>query len=142
MKMLRFYHNKPIWLISFMLWSLFIILASVLPDSRQVIKESTVSFRWDYLAHFLAYFAFGTFYILWRGDSEYSIRGRELLILFAATCSFAVLTEYMQLFIPGRAFNLIDIIYNLAGVLGSILLVYLCLIRYYFRRKLTAFKAE
>ena len=140
MKILKYYHKKYIWLVGFIAWTLFIVLLTVMPDSKEVIQQATENFRWDYPLHFLAYFAFGTLYILWRGDSNFSIRGIELFVLFAISCSFAVLTEYLQLLIPGRTFNYIDVIYNLAGVLSSILVVYFYLIRFYLRKKHSTIK--
>ncbi len=135
MKILKYYHKKYIWLTGFIVWTLFILLVSVIPDSKEIIEQSTENFRWDYLEHFLAYFAFGTLYILWRGDRYFSIKGVELAVLFAIACSFSFLTEYMQLLVPGRTFNIIDVVYNLAGVLSSILIVYFYLVRHYMRKK-------
>ena len=134
MKIVKYYHKKRIWLTGFIVWTLFIIFVSVIPNSKEVLPESAGNFRLDYLEHFLAYFAFGTLYIFWRGDRNYSIRGIELAILFAVACSFSFLTEYLQLIIPGRTFNMMDVIYNLTGVLSSILLIYYFLIRHYFRK--------
>lgn len=134
MKILKYYHKKYIWLTGFILWTLFILLVSVIPDTTEIIQQSNGNFRLDYLEHFLAYFTFGTLYILWRGDRDFSIKVVELAVLFAVACSFSFLTEYMQLLIPGRAFNIIDVVYNLAGVLGSILIIYFYFVRYYLRK--------
>ncbi|MFC2115372.1 VanZ family protein [Bacteroidota bacterium] len=135
MKILKYYHKKYIWLTGFIIWTLFILFVSLVPDSKEIIEQSTENFRWDYLEHFLAYFAFGTLYILWRGDRDFTIKGLELAVLFAVACSFSFLTECLQMLIPGRTFNIIDVVYNLAGVLGSILVIYYYLIRYYLRKK-------
>ena len=113
----------------------------MIPNSKEIVQQNGTNFRLDYLEHFLAYFAFGTLYILWRGDRDFSIKGVELAVLFAVACSFSFLTEYMQLIIPGRTFNLIDVVYNLAGVLGSILIIYFFFVRYYLRKKHSALQA-
>ncbi|MCK4745830.1 MAG: VanZ family protein [Bacteroidales bacterium] len=138
MKILKYYHKKYIWLTGFILWTLFILFVSMIPNSKEIVQQNGTSFRLDYLEHFLAYFAFGTLYILWRGDRDFSIKGIELAVLFAVACSFSFLTEYMQLIIPGRTFNIIDVVYNLAGVLGSILIIYFFFVRYYLRKKHSA----
>ena len=135
MRLYRYYHKKTIWLTGFIAWTLFILSLTVIPDTDQMIQKHSAEFRWDYLEHFLAFFIFGTLYILWRGDSNYSIRGIELFLMFSVAFSFATLTEILQLAIPGRTFNPIDVIYNLAGVLSSILLVYFYLVRHYLRKK-------
>jgi len=135
MALYRYYHKKFIWLTGFILWTLFILFATVIPDTGEVIQQNTENFRWDYLEHFLAYFVFGTLYILWKGDNKYSIRGTGLILMIAISCSFAILTEFLQLLIPGRAFNIIDILYNLTGVLCSILFIYFYIVRYYLKKK-------
>ncbi|HEC44182.1 MAG TPA: hypothetical protein ENI20_15270 [Bacteroides sp.] len=126
---------KKIWLILFIIWTLLIILLSVMPYSKEVVSKNGSSFRWDYLEHFLAYFAFASLYILWRSDRNFSIRKLELFLMFVVIISFSLLTEYIQLHVPGRTFNYIDVAYNFVGVLGSFLIVYVYLIRYYMRRK-------
>ncbi|MCK4750615.1 MAG: VanZ family protein [Bacteroidales bacterium] len=141
MKILGYYHKKYIWLTGFIVWTLLIILVSMIPISKEVLQQNTRNFRLDYLEHFLAYFAFGTFYILWRGDRSYSIKGVELIILFAVACTFSFLTEYVQLLIPGRTFNIIDVVYNLAGVLSSIMIIYFYFVRYYLRKKYLSIEA-
>jgi len=135
MRLLTFYYRKSIWLILFIIWTLLIISASMIPYSGATGELGSSGFRWDYLEHFLAYLAFGSLYILWRSDRSFNLRNMELALMFTVSICFSILTEYIQLFIPGRAFNYIDVVYNLAGVLSSILLVYLFLIRYYLRRK-------
>jgi VanZ family protein len=135
MKILNFYNMKKIWLILFIIWTLLIILLSVMPYSKEVVSKNGSSFRWDYLEHFVAYFAFASLYILWRSDRNFSIRKLELFLMFAVIISFSLLTEYIQLLVPGRTFNYVDVAYNFVGVLGSFLIVCVYLIRYYMRRK-------
>ena len=53
-----------------------------------------------------------------------TIKGIDMAILFGITCVFSILTEYAQVLIPGRAFNVVDMLFNLAGVLGGILITY------------------
>ena len=135
MAIYHYYHKKYIWLTGFILWTLFILLATVIPDTGKVIQQKTENFRWDYLEHFIAYFVLGTLFILWRGDKNFSIRKTELIIIFATAGSYAILTEFLQLLIPGRAFNIIDILFNLTGVLCSIIFVYFYILHYYLKKK-------
>jgi len=133
--MLKLYHKKFIWLTLFILWTLLLIIASVYPDSNKVIINGESSFRWDYLEHFVAYFVFGGLYIVWRSNTDFIIRSIELAFLFSVTCIFSILTEYVQVMIPGRAFNIVDMLYNVGGVLTGILITYFLLIRYCLRKK-------
>jgi VanZ family protein len=139
MGFLRYYNNKRLWLIGFIACTAGIILVSIIPYTTDNNQQATSGFRWDYIEHFFAFFAFGSLFILWRSDRNFGIRGLELVLLITVAVCFSLGTEYVQLFIPGRAFNLVDIIYNLAGVLVSVLFVYMCLIRYYIRRKYKAY---
>jgi VanZ family protein len=133
--MLKLYHKKPVWLVLFIVWTLLIMVISLVPDTNEIIRKSISSFRWDYLEHFIAFFVFGTFYLLWRADVNFSIKGTELAILIAVSIVFAMLTEYAQVFIPGRTFNIIDAAYNISGVLASIVLIYFYLLRHFLRKK-------
>lgn len=135
MWLLRYYNKKSIWLILFVLCSAVIILLSVIPYSTEMAVRADSGFRWDYLEHYLAFFSFGSLYVLWRSDRSYRMRGWDLALLMVVASGFSLGTEYAQLFIPGRAFNLMDVLYNLAGVLSSILVVYIYLIRQYLRKR-------
>ena len=125
-------------MILFLFWTGLIILLSVIPYSREVAERSESVIRWDYLEHFLVYFAFGSLYIIWRSGRHFRISNLDFLLMFIITFSFSILTEYVQILIPGRAFNYIDVAYNLTGVLLSIIIVYFYLVRYYIRRKQSA----
>ena len=131
----QLYHKKYIWLSMFIIWTLLIIFLSVMPNFNEVIKQNSYKFRLDYLFHFFAYFAFGSIYVFWRGNRNYEIKGVELAILIAVTISFSILTEYVQLLIPGRTFNMVDIIYNISGVICGIGFTYFYIVRYFLRKR-------
>ena len=133
--MLKLYNLKSLWLILFVLWTLLLTIVAVYPDSQQVNLETGSDFRWDYLEHFIAYSIFGGLYIFWRSRSDFSIRGIEMAILFAFTFVFSTLTEYIQVMIPGRSFNVVDMLYNFGGVLTGFLITYFLIIRIFLRRK-------
>ena len=133
--MLKWYHRKYFWFILFVFWTLLLVFVSVYPDSKKIVIEGKSDFRWDYLEHFVAYSVFGGLYIVWRANADFTIRNIELAFLFSITCVFSMLTEYVQLLIPGRSFNVIDMLYNVVGVLIGILVTYFLIIRYYLRKK-------
>jgi VanZ family protein len=134
----RIYHKKEILLTGFILWTLFIIAISSVPGSMGPSPPGDSGFRWDYLEHFSGYFIFSALYILWRGDRDYSIRGGELVLMITISIAFSFATEILQIFIPGRTFNIIDVIYNLAGVITGILIVYYYLVKHYFGKNLNS----
>ena len=132
---LKLYNKKPVWLVLFILCTAAIILLSLIPFSPERSVKAQSGFRWDYLEHFLAFFSFGSLYILWRCNRKFRLSGLETALLLVLASGFGWTMEYAQLYIPGRAYNNTDALFNLAGVLGSVLLVYLVLVRYYLRKR-------
>lgn len=91
--------------------------------------------RMDYLLHFLAYFTFGSLYVLWRGNRNFEIKSTELAILSAAAISFSILMEYLQLLIPGRSFNVVDMLYNMIGVICGVGITYFFIVRQFLKKR-------
>jgi VanZ family protein len=116
-------------------WTLLIIYMSVRPGANEILKKHFFEIRMDYLLHFLAYFAFGSLYVIWRGDRHFEIKSMELAILTAAAISFSILLEYIQLLIPGRAFNVVDMFYNVLGVICGVGFTYFYLVRHFLRKR-------
>ena len=133
--MLKLYNLKPLWLALFLLCTVVLIGVALVPDSSRVMIDTGSDFRWDYLEHLLAYFIFGSLFILWRSNANFMMKAVEMAILIAITCLFSLLTEYAQLLIPERTFNIYDMLYNLLGVLAGLLVTYVVLIRILLRRK-------
>ena len=135
MNLLGIYRMKKLWLALFIACLLVIILLSVIPLSREAASGGESLIRLDYLQHFLAYFSFGSLYLLWRSNGRFRINRVELGLISLAITGFSVLTELVQIYIPGRAFNPLDVMYNLSGVLFSLLFVYFYIIRTVLRKK-------
>ncbi|KPL13655.1 MAG: hypothetical protein AMS26_13580 [Bacteroides sp. SM23_62] len=133
--MIQFYYKKAIWLSLTIAWTLLIIYLSVRPGTNELLKKQFLEVRTDYLLHFLAYFAFGSLYVLWRGNRQFEIRSIELAILTAAAISFSILMEYIQLLIPGRTFNVVDMVYNILGVIGGVGFTYFYIVRRFLKRR-------
>lgn len=132
--MLKLYNMKIAWMVLFILWTLLLLVVTLIPDSSKVILDTGSDFRWDYIEHLLAYFVFGSLFILWRSNARMVMRWADIVLLLSITFVFSVITEYAQILIPGRTFNFIDMFYNLGGLIISILITYLVLIRLLFRR--------
>lgn len=133
--------RKVVFAIMFSFWLTIIIFLSLWPNSSGIIKQNISKFRWDYLEHFLSYFILGFFYIFWRIDQNLSIPVTEIILFIIAGLIFSWLTEFVQNFIPGRAFNINDMISNMVGILCGTLINYFVLLRLflknYLRRKAT-----
>jgi VanZ family protein len=135
--MLKLYNLKALWLVLFILCTAVLTAVALVPDSSMVIIDTGTDFRWDYLEHLLAYFVFGSLYILWRSNNKFLLKGVDVVILVAITCALSLISEYAQLLIPERTFNIYDMLFNLLGVFAGLLIIYLLLIRVYLRMKYT-----
>jgi len=131
--------RRIIFGILFFIWTILLILLSVIPNSDSLLDQDISEFRWDYLEHFVFYFILTFFYIFWRSNQKYTIRITELILFLIAGFIFCWLTEYIQIFIPGRSFNILDMASNMAGMIAGIFICYYLilriLIRNYFSQK-------
>jgi VanZ family protein len=116
-----------IYKILFWIWFIFILLVSVLPTIPETKVDIGITiFRIDYLEHLVAYFFLGFFFIMWHKGNP-AINIKTLIIYLLAGIAYASLTECIQLFIRGRTFNPVDLIYNCIGiVLGLYITFLLC----------------
>lgn len=126
--------RKIIFGIFFSIWLVLIILLSVWPGASVTIQQDVSEFHWDYLEHFLFYFILTFLYIFWRFDHKLQISGIEIILFLIAGLIFSWLVEYIQVFIPGRAFTLNDMISNMAGILFGILINYYLIVRLFLKK--------
>jgi VanZ family protein len=133
--MIQFYHKKAIWLSLFIAWTSLIIYMSLRPGSNEILKKEFLEFRMDYLLHFIAYFTLGSLYVLWRGNRNFEIKSTELAFVTATAISFSILMEYLQLLIPGRAFNVVDMIYNVIGTICGVGITYFYIVRHFLKKR-------
>lgn len=107
--------------IAFWLWLLFIAIVSSLPNiPTQKINIWDQPFRLDYLAHFGVFAILLGLFVLWKADKNalFSIRKQYVFIVILAL--FAVADEVHQIWIPGRSYNPLDLIYNLSGFFAGL----------------------
>ena len=133
---MKLYSIKLIWIILLILWAGLLFVIGVIPDTGNQILQSTSTFRWDYLEHFTGYFILGMLFVIWRGDRSFRIQTMELIAFMVVGSIFGWLAEYIQIFIPGRSFNIIDMLYNFLGILSGTLLGYFLLVRVLIRNLL------
>ncbi len=98
-------------------WLLTIIIVSSIPDIPTLkIRTGRSEFRLDYLMHFIEYgFLTFTAFLSFAGK-EFRISSGKVLLILLSLCLFAVLDELHQKLIPGRTFNLKDILSNITGI--------------------------
>jgi VanZ family protein len=133
--MIQFYHKKLLWLILLIAWTCLIIYMSLRPGGNELLKKHFFEIRMDYLLHLLAYFTFGSLYVLWRGNRNFEIKSIELTLITAAAIAFSILLEYFQLLIPGRSFNVVDMVYNTLGVISGVGITYFYIVRHFLKKR-------
>jgi len=99
-------------------WFLTIIIVSSIP-SLPVLKIHTPRsvIRLDYLVHFFEYGVLAFLSFLSFADSEFKLGFRKFILIVISLILFAVFDELHQKLIPGRAFNIKDILSNTGGIL-------------------------
>ena len=74
-------------------------------------------FRLDYIGHFGFYASTAFSFLLWQAGWREKIPAKLLLLTLLGGFILAVLNEYIQRLIPGRSYNLIDMMYSCIGVI-------------------------
>jgi VanZ family protein len=101
--------------------TIFILVVSSIPSMPTLkIHTAKTDIRLDYLIHFLEYgfLAFLAYLTFTNSDFKMPLK-KYLLITFLVVC-FALFDEFHQKLIPGRTFNVKDIISNLTGIVASL----------------------
>lgn len=113
---------RPVSKYLLIIWMLTIIGVSSIPNIPTLkIHTARSEFRLDYLIHFCEYGLLAFLTYLSFAGSEFHLKTRKMLLLTLSLLLFAVLDEYHQKLIPGRSFNIKDILSNVTGVLAAAL---------------------
>jgi len=119
-------------------WFLTIISVSSIPRIPTLkIHTAHSEIRLDYLIHFCEYGFLAFLAFLTMADKEFRLKWSKFLIITIILILFAVLDEYHQKYIPGRAFNVKDILSNIMGIVAAMAfcVVVFRRIRFLFNRK-------
>lgn len=120
MKKIKQLIYKYFWLALFCGWSVFILVLSVIP-ANEILQKSNEegNFRWDYLEHFVAFFLLAVIFGFWRKSTRAKNNKAIFTFIFLGLI-YACITEIVQVGIPGRSFNPVDLLFNIAGILTGI----------------------
>ncbi len=106
------------------LYVLVIVLVHVIPlgtDMAALNKIEVLEIRLDYLLHALAFLPWAVILWLVYGVSFRNNNIAKVLLWLLAGIMFAAAAEYVQNFLPYRAFNINDLLGNITGVvLGGV----------------------
>jgi VanZ family protein len=81
--------------------------------------------RLDHLLHFFVYFLIGMYYLFGIRKGITLFEKNSLLIFILLILLLATVTEAVQLWVPERAFNPVDWIANVAGVVIGVVTIML-----------------
>jgi VanZ family protein len=106
---------------------LLVFVTSFIPlaGSLSKIKIGPESFKvhLDQLLHFVVYFLIGIFYLIGQQKGIYLFKLNPLRKFILLILLLATITEIVQLWVPERAFNVYDLVSNLAGVIiGTVII--------------------
>lgn len=114
--------------IVFWFWLILLFLLNVIPLGNSVNKNLTsmnFALRLDYLIHLLTFACFGVVFFVDRRWNSPIFKKHEVLILLSTISLAAVGFEGIQLFLPYRAWNPLDLFSNLIGVAISFIIIVL-----------------
>jgi VanZ family protein len=112
---------KPLARYFLVAWIITILVVSSIPSLPTLkIHTAKAEIRLDYLIHFceygsLAFLAFLTFI-----RKEFKVNYSRFSLITILLAAFAILDEFHQKFIPGRSYNIIDILSNIAGIVAAV----------------------
>ena len=109
------------WLIPvFYFWLITLYVLTAIPGSNGPEKFSDSPVRWDYLEHLFLFMLIPILYFLSGGAGMKIKTLRAGILLICAGLFYAVVAEVQQIWVPGRAFNPVDLTLNLTGFLTGI----------------------
>ena len=118
-------NNSRFVKILFWIWLGLIFIVSSIPYlSVPGFKFDLILFKTDYILHWFQYTVLISLFVVWRSKikSEFNRKiGFSALLLGVFIAS---IDETHQLFIPGRHFNPVDMVYNYFGVFTGILIAF------------------
>jgi VanZ family protein len=113
-------HLRPIARYLLIIWLLTIITVSSIPNIPTLkIHTAKAEFRLDYLMHFCEYGLLTFITFLSFAGKEFKVAFRKFLLITACLILFAILDEFHQKLIPGRSYNIKDIMSNVTGIVTS-----------------------
>ena len=111
----------------FWLWLIALLVLNVIPlgnETSHSLSGNRVVFRLDYLIHLISFLAFAWVVILGRVSKQPLFSKYELLkfatVVIVAACGF----EMVQIVLPYRAFNPVDLMFNMSGAVVGIMVVW------------------
>jgi len=111
-------HLRPVARYLLIAWLLTIIILSSIPNIPTLkIHTARTEIRLDYLMHFCEYGVLTFIAFLSFSGKEFKINYKKIGLIAVSLILFAILDELHQKLIPGRSYNIKDIMSNVTGIL-------------------------
>jgi len=118
---------KRFFAVLFFSWLAVLLVLTYWPDLPDIkVRFRGEWFRTDYLGHLGFYTVLTALFLLWRTGWRRKVSTKLLILTIIGGLLLGTLTEITQLFIPDRAMNPTDLVYNSVGILlgaGAVTLV-------------------
>ena len=103
-------------------WIITILTVSSIPSIPTLkIHTAKADIRIDYLIHFCEYGLLAFMSFLSFTGKDFKTSSKKLALITLGLIAFAFIDEIHQKFIPGRAFNINDVISDIAGIAAALL---------------------
>lgn len=100
--------------------ALTILIVSSIPNIPTLkIETAQTVIRLDYLMHFCEYGVLSFLSFLSFAGKDFTINYRKVLLLLSGLILFAFIDEFHQKLIPGRTYNIRDLMSNMAGIFAG-----------------------
>ncbi len=118
--------NTLFWSRIFLIWAIVLIVLNVIPNftPESLTKENSDFIRTDYIQHFLSFLGLPLLYFLSGKRTVVDRYITNIHIIILTGIIFAAMTECLQIFVPGRAFNPVDMILNISGLVAGVIIVF------------------
>jgi len=107
-------------------YAIAVITVSSIPDVPTLkIHTHRAEIRLDYLIHFCEYGILALLAYLTFSGNDFKLNGKKYYLMASGLILFAVLDEFHQKIIPGRSFNIFDMVSNVLGISATLIFTFI-----------------
>jgi VanZ family protein len=117
---------RPYARVALAIWIILIIVFAILPDlpAARIVKGN-INIRVDHPIHFLEHTGLALLAMISYIDIGFRTQAKRAILLLLILITFAVASEFIQLLVPSRSFELLDMAMNVMGNFAGTLLAML-----------------